>query len=126
MKASVVYLNNLKEVRQELKKVGVDKRGIEIMAPKALFRVIKLESIKIEAANILKQEALSSGAEAAVHREVISGKIKYTDCLLMGTLQQLKQLCIKLKKQPFGLEEIGKEIERHTMLNEYSDSLNML
>lgn len=111
MKTSIVYLNNLKEVRQELKKIGVDKRGIEIMAPKALFRVIKLESIKIEAANILKQEALSLGAEAAVHREVISGKIRQTDCLLMGTLEQLKKLCIKIKEQPFGLEEIGEKVQ---------------
>ncbi|MCD6093225.1 MAG: hypothetical protein J7J51_00285 [Candidatus Omnitrophica bacterium] len=112
MRISILFLNNLKEVRQELKKIGVDKRGIEIMATKALFRIIKLEGIKREAANILKQEALSLGAEAAVHREVISGKIKETDCLLMGTLEQLKQLCIKLKKQPFGLDEIGKEVRK--------------
>lgn len=110
MKIYTLSLNNLKEVKQELKKIGVDKTGIEIMAAKALFRIIKLKGIKREAAIILKQEALSLGAEAAVHREVISGKIKCTDCLLMGTLGQLKRICLKLKKQPFGLEEIGTRI----------------
>ncbi len=118
MKISVVSLNNPKEIRKELGKIGVGKEGVEIMAPKALFRVIKLEKIKREAANILKQEALSLGAEAAVHREVISGKIKQTDCLLMGTVQQLKNICDKLKKQPFGLDEIGEEVRRQMAVGE--------
>lgn len=112
MKVSIISLNSLKEVKRELKKIGVSKEGVEIMALKALFRIIKLESIKIEAANILKQEALSLGAEAAVHKEVITGKIRQTDCLLMGTVQQLKNICDKLKKQPFGLEEIGEIVSR--------------
>ena len=120
MKISIISLNNLKQIKQELRRIGVDKSGIEIMAFKALFRIVKLEKIKTEAANILKQEALSLGADAAVHREVISGKIRQTDCLLMATIEQLKKLCAKLGKQPFGLAEIGKKITDITDTSLYS------
>ncbi|RKY38846.1 MAG: hypothetical protein DRP75_03695 [Candidatus Omnitrophota bacterium] len=112
MRISFIPLDNLKDVREELRKIGVDREGLEIMAEKGVFRVLKIEGIKREAGIILKQEALSLGAEAALHREVITGKVQVSDCLLMGTLAQLKVLAQKIERQPFGLREIGKMISR--------------
>jgi len=108
--ARVVIINDLSRAREELKGIGVDSYGIGLMAPKALSFAIKLEQIQSQAANILKQEALSLGAEAATSRGVIDLKRKRSDVLLLGTEKQYRLLVEKLKRQPFGLAEIAEEL----------------
>lgn len=90
--------------------IGVDPYGIEIMLPKALNYLIRLNSISNIAANILKQEMLSLGADVAVSRGALTGKTKKTDCLFMGNLAQFSRLTQKLKKQPFGLEKLSSDL----------------
>ena len=63
------------------------------------------------AANILKQEMLSLGGEAACTREVMALKKGQSPVLLLGTESQLQKLIIKLSYQPFGLKEIAKQIK---------------
>jgi dihydropteroate synthase len=92
--------------------MGVDPYGIEIMLPKSLAFLIKLDSVSNITANILKQEMLSLGAEAAVARGALTGKVKKTDCLLMGNLSQFNRLTQKLNKQPFGLDKISRDLSR--------------
>ncbi len=106
----VVIINDLSRAREELKGIGVDSYGIRLMAPKALSFAVKLEKIRPQAANILKQEALSLGAEAATSRGVIDLKRKRSDVLLLGTEKQYRLLVEKLKRQPFGLVEIAEEL----------------
>jgi len=108
--ARVVIINDLSRAREELKGIGVDSYGIRLMAPKALSFAVKLEKIRPQAANILKQEALSLGAEAATSRGVIDLKRKRSDVLLLGTEKQYRLLVEKLKRQPFGLAEIAEEL----------------
>jgi len=91
-------------------KIGVDPYGIRIMHPKALNYLVKLDSVSCITANILKQEMLSLGADAAVARGALTGKIKSTGCLLMGNLSQFMRLIQKLKKQPFGLDILAEEL----------------
>jgi dihydropteroate synthase len=110
--AKIKLINNIEEAKMELKKIGVSKEGIKIMAPKLVFRVIKLDGIDIRAANILKQEMLSLGGEAALSKGVIDFSVKLTDVLLAGTIKHYELLINKLKKQPFGLAELGKEIKK--------------
>lgn len=81
------------------------------MAPKAAMRLVRINRLPIFAANILKQEALSLGADAAVSRDALTGKVKFTDCLIMGNLAQHKLLCEKLKLQPYGLSKIADELK---------------
>ncbi len=110
--AKIKLINNIEEAKTELKKIRVSKEGIKIMAPKLVFRVINLKNIDIRAANILKQEMLSLGGEAALSKGVIDFSVKLTDVLLAGTIKQYEILINKLKKQPFGLAELGKEIKK--------------
>lgn len=105
-----IILQTGEEVRQCLEKIGADAGGHAYMLPKALFRCILLKNIKAPAANIIKQEMLSRGAEAAVSRNTILGQ-GTTDVLLMGTLKQYRLLIKKLKVQPFGLKKLAAEIE---------------
>lgn len=91
-----------------MRDIHVDPYGIEIMAPKAAHYLVKINSLSNIAANILKQEMLSLGGDAAIARDALTGRAKKTGCLLMGTLSQLRLLNKKLYKQPFGLNELAK------------------
>src|SRR3990167_5460500 len=90
---------DLKEIMQEIK---VDPYGIKIMLPKAFQYLVKINSLSNIAANILKQEMLSLGGDVAVARGALTGKVKKTDCLLIGNLSQFSLLSEKLSRQPFG------------------------
>ena len=99
--------NEIKKIMREIK---VDPYGIKIMSPKALPRLVRLNRISNIAANILKQEMLSLGADAAIARTSLTGSAKFTDCLLIGNSSQFNQLNQKLKLQPFGLKDIAKDL----------------
>lgn len=105
-----VLITNQQEAGAFLNQIGVDPMGLDYMIPKAVFRCIKLKGISCKAANLLKQEMLSKGGEAAVARDTLNGE-GVTDVLLMGTLKHYRLLTKKLRLQPFGLKELAGEIE---------------
>ena len=92
---------------QLMREIKVDPYGIEIMLPKAINYVIKINSLPSIQANILKQEMLSLGGDVAVTRDALTGKAKQTDCLIIGSLSHYRALSEKLKKQPFGLDRLS-------------------
>ena len=106
-----VTLDNLEEAKMALTQIGSDPGGIAHMIGKALGRGIKLEQVPLWVAHILKQEMLSVGGDAAVHRNVIVNKIEATDVLLLGTVRQLGLLASKILAQPFGLKKIGHDLK---------------
>jgi len=106
----VTFLNNQEEVRALLAKIGVDDGAYPFLLPKGVYRHIVLKAIPCRVANIIKQEMLSKGGEAAVSKEALYGE-GHTDVLLMGTLKQYRLLVKKLRLQPLGLKQIAGEIE---------------
>jgi len=106
----VIEIKNLKDAYEEMEKIGVDKVGIEIMTPKTIFRILKIEGMDNRAANVLKQEMLSLGGEVAINDQVSRFKPGEGAVLIFGTLQQYQRLTEKLQIQPYGLAEIGKKI----------------
>jgi len=102
-----VTMDNLPEAKMALAQIGSDPGGIAQMAGKGLGRAIKLEQVPLRVAHILKQEMLSVGGDAAVHRDVIINNIDATDVMLLGTVRQLGHLATKVLAQPFGLKKIG-------------------
>ncbi len=106
----VVYINKQSEARSILGEIGSDLGSYPYMIPKAVHRCIKLKNISGPAANIIKQEMLSRGGEAAISREAIVDRSK-TDVLLMGTLRQYELLIDKLHKQSLGLGKLAIEIK---------------
>ncbi len=96
-----------------MREIGVDPYGIKIMLPKASTFLIRANAVNNIAANILKQEMLSLGAEAAIARGALTGKTKKTDVLLIGELTQFVALANKLKIQPFGLQKLAEELEEN-------------
>lgn len=99
-----------RELERMMRDIGVDPYGIKIMLPKAVSFTVRIDSLSSIAANILKQEMLSLGGDAAIARDALTGKAKTTGCLLMGTRAQLERLCAKLLRQPFGLGCLSRQL----------------
>ena len=96
---------------RELQRVAVDGFGIAEMVPKMRTLCVGLSRLECRQANILKQEMLSLGGDAAVARGTVACSIDKTDCILIGTAKQLTRLCRKLPAQPFGLAALADELE---------------
>lgn len=111
MEISIFPPDNQEEVENLMKEIGVDSRGIKIMAPKAISALIRINKLPVFAANILKQESLSLGADTAVSRDALTGRSKYTDCLIMGNFSHFEHLCRKLKEQPYSLNKVAEELK---------------
>ena len=111
--ARVLKLDTPLQIRKQMEKIGASTPGVRIMAPKAAFRVMKVEGLNFAAANILKQEMLSRGGEVVTSRDVYSKKESKSDALVLGTLRQYKELIRKLRMQPFkSLKALAGEMER--------------
>lgn len=105
-----VYIEDRAQAQTFLEEIGASSAGIEYMIPKAVFHCIKLKNISHRAANILKQEMLSKGGEAALSGQAATGDGS-GDVLLLGTLKHYNLLLEKLKRQPFGLKAVAADIE---------------
>ncbi|MDD2234346.1 MAG: dihydropteroate synthase [Desulfitobacteriaceae bacterium] len=107
-----IEFTNEVEAKKALFQIGCSETGINLMAGKALGLGLKLEKVPTWVANILKQEMLAADGDAAVHRDVVVNKIEESEVLLLGTVCQFKYVAQKLAIQPFGLRELGKELEQ--------------
>ncbi len=109
----ILYIQNVEEAAQELNKINVSSQGVKVMAAKAIGLAIKLENVKLGAANILKQEMLSIGGDASVARGVVEGKEKISDVILLGNADKIKRLIKKLEFQTiFSLSGIKADLEK--------------
>ena len=102
------------DLEKELSSVGFDKSYIKKARGKFVYKNIKIFDLTPAQANILKQTALSVGADCATHRETITAKVEKTDCILGGSLSQIEKIAGKLACQPFGLKKLGEMLlQRH-------------
>ena len=99
------------DLEQEIVNIGYDKSYAFKAKDKFCYLNLKIFGISSVQGNILKQTALSVSADCATHRDVITGKIEKSDCILGGNLSQLQKIAQKLKLQPFGLKDLGKILE---------------
>ena len=99
--------NNLSE---ELLQIGFDEGYRNVFTDKLRHKNIKIYNLTPAQANILKQLALSVGADCGTHREVITGKVEKSDAILCGNISQIKKIAQKLKPQPFKLNLLGENL----------------
>lgn len=95
------------DIEQELKNISFDKSYTHKAKEKFEYKNFKIFDLTVAQANILKQTALSVGADCGTHREVITGKADKSCCILGGSISQLKIIALKLQAQPFGLKTLG-------------------
>ena len=107
----VLAISGEKAIGQEMLALGVSPAAVAHMAAKGQFFLLRADGLSPVAANILKQDMLSRGGEAAVHAGVIVHKVEQSSVLLMGTLSQYESLIPKLRQQQFGLPKLAEEIQ---------------
>lgn len=103
-------LGRLEDADEEMRGIGVCREGIEVMLPKTRHFTFMVRGMDPRGANILKQEMLAVGGEAAISYGAISDLSKPTDCLLSGTERQLRIAICKLERQPFGLKRLAADL----------------
>jgi len=95
-----------------MERIGVDPVGIRIMAPKHIHYNVKVEGLTCAQANVIKQDMLSIGGDAAVARGAVSCSVERSDAILSGTLKQFTVFVEKLRYQSLSLAELAGPIEQ--------------
>ena len=112
----------LENLLQELTTIEFDKSYASQMTDKFKYKNYKIYGLNAAQANILKQTALSVGADCATPKNTITGKIENADCILGGSISQLQKISSKLKMQPFALKRLGFEIEQLAFYNKHNST----
>ena len=99
------------EILTELENIGFDKSYSNIAQNKYKYLNIKIYDLSIPQANILKQTALSYGCDCAIHKDVLINKIDKTDCILTGSISQIKKIAKSLEHQQFSLNILSEKLE---------------
>ncbi|MCB4761571.1 MAG: dihydropteroate synthase [Sulfurovum sp.] len=107
----IYKLENISDKKLALKQLGVESGGIAIMAKKMELMTFYIKNLRTPAANILKQDALSIGAELAVPGGVVTCEKEHYDCILIGTRKHMEILSRKEMAQPFGLKKLAEELK---------------
>lgn len=105
-----INVSSVERSRAEMSRIGVDAAGIRIMLPKQFHYNLKVEGLMPAQANVLKQDMLSIGGEAAVARGAASCSIETTGAVVSGTMRQIDALVEKLALQSFGLPEVARAL----------------
>jgi len=120
IEVKVLKLKDREAIAEEFRKIGVHPKGAELMIPKALFKIIKVDRIDTRAANLVKQKMLSIGGDAAVPECVSRFKRGKCSIIIFGTELQYVKLAENLKFQPYGLKLLAEKI--FSLLREESSS----
>ena len=120
MQTYKISINDAKKVFKEL---GCDVGGINILSKKTKLNTIYIKNMHVGAANILKQDALSIGADLAVPNGVIVARDKYVDAILIGTSKHFEILSKKELAQPFGLKELAKSLKNYINETNYKTKI---
>lgn len=99
-------------IAREMREIGVCEEGVGIMVPKSRHFIFMVRELDPRGANILKQEMLAVGGDAAISYHAITDWTKTTDAHIIGTERQLGIALQKLRTQPFGLKELSVEMEK--------------
>ncbi|MBP7110877.1 MAG: dihydropteroate synthase, partial [Firmicutes bacterium] len=89
---------------------GCSEAGLKIMMRKGLPLAIAVREVPLRSAILIKQEAISSGGDAAYSAEVAPLRADRTDVVILTSPRSLGRLLAKLDMQPFGLKRLASAI----------------
>ncbi len=112
-----------KKIENEIQKIGFSPSYLDFGVLKHKFLNIKIFNLKPEAATIIKETALASNCDAAIHRGVLDHSIEASDLILSGSAAQLENVAEKLKKQQFSMPKISDEILRELEIFKHGGDL---
>lgn len=109
----VEKISNAVDAKRYLRALGVDDGGVTILARKAVHHLFLIRDLHVGAANILKQDALSVGADLAVPKGTVTAQSSHVDAILIATDRQMRELSRKELAQPFGLKKLAHQLSLH-------------
>lgn len=95
-----------------LERLGVSDKGKTIMAPKGDVLTVEIRHLNMPLAQILKQEALATGADFATPKNAILLEDKFTHGLLICTRARWPRLMEKMRQQPLGGKALAARLEK--------------
>lgn len=107
----IFKIDNKTNFNEICKFIKPEKIGEKLMKKKASLNFFFIKDLKDPAANILKQDALSIGAELVCQRSAILGQ-GTGNALLIANDKQLASLAKKEALQDFGLKDLSKFIKK--------------
>ncbi|RLB71327.1 MAG: dihydropteroate synthase [Deltaproteobacteria bacterium] len=120
MRKFFVHLQDIsrpEEAADIMRHIGTDIHGVSLMKNKMVHYTLRVGPLPARAANIVKQEMLSVGGDAAVARGVIDCSAPDGPVLLSATRKQFRRFMQKMKAQPFSLPRLAEQI--HQVLSHY-------
>jgi len=106
------YKINLHCANEVFLKLGCEPAGANILAQKSDIIFIHIKNMHVGAANILKQDAISVGADLALPKGAIIAQDKFVDAILLANTREIKALIQKEQKQAFGLKAFGEDLKQ--------------
>ncbi|ADL07345.1 dihydropteroate synthase [Thermosediminibacter oceani] len=111
--------------RAEMERVKAHPASFPIFERKSRIILLKIYGVPSPGANILKQEMLSLGGDAVVHKNAVECKVPESDVILLGTRKHYEALIKKLEiANYFGLTRVRKALKDYLERRkaEYIDS----
>lgn len=108
-----MFINRIQNLKNELDSIGATAFARICAKKKARIFVFKISELKLSAALILKQEAISAGGDFIAAKELILGEQRSYDGILIATALQLEKIITKCAIQPFGLKKVGAILKTH-------------
>lgn len=108
-----MFINRIQNLKNELDSIGATAFAQICAKKKARIFVFKISELKLSAALILKQEAISAGGDFIAAKELILGEQRSYDGILIATALQLEKIIAKCAIQPFGLKKVGAILKTH-------------
>ena len=110
MKVRKLKIENLEDAKKIIINSNCDKCVYDKFSKKIISEPFIVENIDNRAANILKQEAISCGADVSVSKEVSLFKKGKSTAVICANKNQIEKISLKIKEQPFGLKDLSKKI----------------
>jgi len=114
---------NIHNTLKLFQSIGSDETGCKIISKKSKSHLLYIKNLHVGGANILKQDALSIGADLLVPMGVIIAREKYVDVILVGTTKHFEILSKKEFIQPFGLKNLASELKSFVNTSEYQTKI---
>lgn len=106
-----IKFRDTRELADSLKAIGADMRSLPFFDNRREIRSLYLSCVDVRAANVIKQEMLSRGGDAAVHAHAIDCRVRESDVIIFGTVKQISFLADKLELMSWwGFPEIVKAL----------------
>ena len=112
MLAYPIRLRNRHDAERILRSIDVEPYAVELLSPKSQHLNIVLKAVKTSWANIIKQEMLACGGDAAISRASYACLEKQTDILLMGNVSTLERFINKMRMQPECFNNLTDSVEK--------------